>query len=188
MRILLFHQHLAMPDQPGSSRWSTILEGLASVGDTITVITGSNIRDSRLLKFKEMGRYSSAFLGNIEFRSAGVAYSGGMESSERITSFIQFAVQACFMWDWRKKPDLVVASSTPLTITVPAILVAALTRVPFVFEVRDVWPDAPIQLGILKNRVIITLANMLAMTAYRRANRIVALTEGIRRRIISKSI
>jgi glycosyltransferase involved in cell wall biosynthesis len=135
-----------------------------------------------------MKLYAHAVLGNIEFRSVGVVYSGHMEPSKRIVSFVKFAVRACFAWDLWEKPDMVVASSTPLTVVIPALFAASIVRVPFVFEVRDVWPDAPIQLGVLKNRTIIALADLLARTAYRRAYRIVALTEGIRRRLISKSL
>jgi len=58
----------------------------------------------------------------------------------------------------------------------------------FVFEVTDVWPDAPVACGVVKNRVLIKLAHWLELFCYRKATIIVGLTRGICDNIIAKGI
>jgi glycosyltransferase involved in cell wall biosynthesis len=77
------------------------------------------------------------------------------------------------------KADLVFATSTPLTVAVPGVLAAKLRRVPFVFEVRDLWPEVPIEMGALRNPLARRLAGALAGFAYRNAEEVVALSPGM---------
>ncbi len=86
------------------------------------------------------------------------------------------------------KGDVIFATSTPLTIAIPALFASTLGRTPFVFEVRDMWPDVPIAMGALRNPVAIWLAQRLEMAAYRRAKHVVALAPGMREDIIKKGI
>jgi glycosyltransferase involved in cell wall biosynthesis len=75
--------------------------------------------------------------------------------------------------------DLVLATSTPLTVAIPGVIAAKLRRVPFVFEVRDLWPELPIEMGALRNPVARKLAGALATFAYRNAEHVVALSPGM---------
>jgi glycosyltransferase involved in cell wall biosynthesis len=79
----------------------------------------------------------------------------------------------------RLKADLVFATSTPLTVAVPGVLAAKLRRVPFVFEVRDLWPEVPIEMGALRNPLARSLAGGLANFAYRNAAEVIALSPGM---------
>lgn len=74
---------------------------------------------------------------------------------------------------------MIFATSTPLTIAIPAIYASWRTGTPYVFEVRDVWPAVPIALGALKNPVLRWLARKLEHTAYHRAAHVVALAPGM---------
>jgi len=75
--------------------------------------------------------------------------------------------------------DVIFASSTPLTICIPAVVAAKALKVPMVFEVRDLWPEMPIAVGALKNRLAIWAARRLERFAYRNAARVVALSPGM---------
>jgi glycosyltransferase involved in cell wall biosynthesis len=79
----------------------------------------------------------------------------------------------------RLRPDVVLATSTPLTVAVPGIVASRLRRVRFVFEVRDLWPELPIQVGALRDPVSRALARGLARLAYRSAAHVVALSPGM---------
>jgi glycosyltransferase involved in cell wall biosynthesis len=72
--------------------------------------------------------------------------------------------------------DIILATSTPLTIAVPAIYAARKNGIPMVFEVRDLWPEVPIALGVLRNPLVIGAARRLERLAYRNASHIVALS------------
>ena len=84
--------------------------------------------------------------------------------------------------------DVVLATSTPLTIAIPALIAKTVARQPVVFEVRDVWPDAAVDAGILKKGFLYHIALLLEMAAYRQCDHIVALSDGMRDRIMSKGV
>ncbi|EGR3047551.1 glycosyltransferase WbuB, partial [Vibrio parahaemolyticus] len=84
--------------------------------------------------------------------------------------------------------DVVLATSTPLTIAIPGILYSKIKRVPMVFEVRDLWPELPIAIGALKNPVVIKLALFLERLAYKNSKRLVGLSPGMCEGIIKQGI
>lgn len=107
-----------------------------------------------------------------------VPYSNKMRYASRITAFFRFMVMAT-----RKarsiKADLVFATSTPLTIAIPGVLAARKHKVPFVFEVRDLWPEMPIAIGALKNPALKYLAKTLEQWSYRNSDQIITLSPGM---------
>jgi glycosyltransferase involved in cell wall biosynthesis len=107
-----------------------------------------------------------------------VPYSNKMSYARRIRSFAEFATVAAAK-AVGMRADLVLATSTPLTVAVPGVLAARLRRAPFVFEVRDLWPEAPIAMGALRNPVLRGAAGALATFAYRNAEHVVALSAGM---------
>src|SRR5690606_10279956 len=76
-------------------------------------------------------------------------------------------------------------TSTPLTIAIPGVLAARRLGVPMVFEVRDLWPDIPIALGVLKNPLAKYAARCLERFAYSNSKRIVALSDGMAAGIVA---
>jgi glycosyltransferase involved in cell wall biosynthesis len=105
-------------------------------------------------------------------------YSNHMSFWKRIKTFFLFALFAANKA--RSLPtDLVFATSTPLTIALPAVYAARRNNVPMVFEVRDLWPEIPIELGVLNNPLLRILAKMLAKFAYQSSEAIIALSPGI---------
>jgi glycosyltransferase involved in cell wall biosynthesis len=82
---------------------------------------------------------------------------------------------------------LIFATSTPLTIILPAV-VAARRRAPIVFEVRDLWPEMPIAIGAIKGRASIRVARRLERFAYHGSAHIIALSPGIRDGILATGV
>ncbi|WGK64713.1 glycosyltransferase family 4 protein [Croceiramulus getboli] len=79
----------------------------------------------------------------------------------------------------QKNVDLVFATSTPLTIGIPALVKKSFHRTKFIFEVRDLWPEVPIQMGGLKNPILIAIAKQLEKNIYKSAEHIIALSPGM---------
>ncbi len=75
--------------------------------------------------------------------------------------------------------DIIFATSTPLTIALPAVYAARRQKIPMVFEVRDLWPEVPIAIGALKNPLAKYIAKQLEQFAYKNARRIIALSPGM---------
>jgi glycosyltransferase involved in cell wall biosynthesis len=85
-------------------------------------------------------------------------------------------------------PDVILATSPPLTIALPALAAAGRFRAPLVFEVRDLWPEAPIQMGALPNPVLQRLARLLERSVLRAATHVVALSPGIREGVLTAGV
>lgn len=106
-------------------------------------------------------------------------YSNRMGFLRRIWSFLEYAVGAA-MIGLVSRPDVIFATSTPLTIGLPGIFLARVWGVPLVFEVRDLWPDIPIAMGVLKSRGGIRAARWLETFCYQNSDHIVALSPGMK--------
>ncbi|MBU1712861.1 MAG: glycosyltransferase family 4 protein, partial [Proteobacteria bacterium] len=87
-----------------------------------------------------------------------------------------------------KKPDVIYAVSTPLSVGLLGYIISRLRGIPFVFEVTDIWPDAAVACGVVKNKALIKLAHLIEMFCYGKAAHIVGLTHGIRDNILAKGI
>jgi glycosyltransferase involved in cell wall biosynthesis len=109
-----------------------------------------------------------------------------MSYARRIRSFAKFATAAAVKAT-ALRADLVLASSTPLTVAIPGMIASRLRRVPFVFEVRDLWPEVPIEMGVLRNPVLKFAAGALATLAYRSAAEVVALSPGMAQGVAARS-
>jgi glycosyltransferase involved in cell wall biosynthesis len=88
----------------------------------------------------------------------------------------------------QKKIDLVIATSTPLTIGIPALILKKWKKIPYVFEVRDLWPEVPIQMGIIRNMFLKKITRWLEKLIYCNATHIIALSPGIADGVLSSGI
>ena len=100
-------------------------------------------------------------------------------------AFARFGAGATLAAARGPRPDVIYATSPPLTIALPALAAAARWQAPLVFEVRDLWPEAPIQMGALTDPRLQRWARSLEQSAYRRARRVIALSPGIRDGVIA---
>jgi glycosyltransferase involved in cell wall biosynthesis len=98
----------------------------------------------------------------------------------RMAAFARFAAGATLAALRGPRPDVVYATSPPLTMALPGLAAALRWRVPLVFEVRDLWPEAPIQMGALRNPLLRRVARALERFVYQRARRLIGLSPGIR--------
>ncbi|TLP98816.1 glycosyltransferase family 4 protein [Nesterenkonia salmonea] len=165
MRIVYIHQHFNFPWEPGWQRPWQFARRLARAGHEVTVICGG----------REAARRR---LDGVEVRRLTVPYENAMAFGQRVRSFISFMTRASWFAS-KVRADVVFASSTPLTTAVPGMIASTIRRAPFVFEVRDLWPEAPVALGFLKNRGAIWAAEKLEKAAYRSADHVIALSPGM---------
>ncbi|MCC6159977.1 MAG: sugar transferase [Deltaproteobacteria bacterium] len=124
----------------------------------------------------------------ISVWSLRIPYAQSMGYARRIWSFASFMVVSTVMGLLVPKPDVVFASSTPLTVGVTGAIVAWLRTRPFVFEVRDLWPRAPIELGAIRNRFIIAILEAVERWIYRRAVAINALSPGMAAGVVETGV
>jgi glycosyltransferase involved in cell wall biosynthesis len=173
VRIAYIHQYYTTPDMPGGTRSYEMARRLARRGHEVHVITTDTWAEQASMSWSQ-----HVDADGVHIHQMPVPYKNGMSFQQRIRAFAQFALTAGIRAA-RVKPDIVFASSTPLTVAVPGLMAARLRRARFVFEVRDLWPELPIEVGALRNPVAKRLAFALARAAYRNADHVVALSEGM---------
>lgn len=117
-------------------------------------------------------------IDGIEVLQLCLPYSNYDSFSRRILIFIRFACSGISV-ALREQYDLLFATSTPLTIALPGIIAKWLRRKPFVFEIRDPWPEVPRALGVIKNPAILLAARWFEKLAYRQANASIGLSPGM---------
>lgn len=174
MRVVYLHQYYRTPSDVGSAgmRSYEFSKRLVAKGHKVDVITS---RMDSETKGWEVSHEVGARVHWI-----GVPYANEMSSLQRIVSFLRFALNSSFRAiKLAKEADVIIATSTPLTIAIPAVLASWIRRVPMVFEVRDLWPDAAIQTGFLKGAIPIWMARQLEKFAYRCARTVIALSPGM---------
>jgi glycosyltransferase involved in cell wall biosynthesis len=106
----------------------------------------------------------------------------------RVFAFIKFMFVCCLYAYRFRKYDVVYVTSTPLTVAVPALFLNKVFNMTMYFEVRDLWPDIPIELNIIKNRFIKFCLKKFELYVYRSAKKVVVLSEGMREEIVKKGI
>ncbi len=172
MKIIYLHQYFNTPAMSGGTRSYEMARRLVAAGHDVHMITSSRTND-----LNSKGWLTEKIDGiNVHWLS--VTYSNKMGYSERIKAFISFALAA------GKKAvqiggDIVFATSTPLTIALPGVYAARRLKAPMVFEVRDLWPELPIAIGVLKNPILIHAAKWLERFAYQNSARVIALSAGM---------
>ncbi|MFC7275797.1 glycosyltransferase family 4 protein [Paractinoplanes rhizophilus] len=168
MRIVYIHQFYCNPGMTGGIRSYEQARRLVARGHTVDVITTDIAGGPRRVTRDD----------GVTVHWYPVPYSNSMSYARRLRAFGAFMVLAAAKAT-RLDADLVFATSTPLTVAVPGVIAARLRRVPFVFEVRDLWPEVPIEMGALRNPAALRLACELANFAYRNAAEVIALSPGM---------
>jgi len=175
MRILYIHQYFHTPLEPGSTRSYWISRELIKNGHQVIVIT-SNPKITHNKEVKEIDGIKVIYLKT--------AYNQSMSISQRLIAFIGFVWKSTAIAIKQKNIDIVFATSTPLTIGIPALLLKWFKHIPYIFEVRDLWPEVPIQMGAIKNKLIIKISRFFEKTIYKNASHVIALSPGMQDGVI----
>jgi len=173
MNIVYLHQYFNTPANGGGTRSYELARRLVRDGHHVDLITADNAPDPHA-----PGGWRVDEIEGIRVHRFPVPYSNHMGFARRLRAFVAFAAASAARAS-TLPADVVFASSTPLTIAIPAVLAAKRRRAPMVFEVRDLWPDVPISMRVLRDPVSIWAARRLERFAYRNAREVVALSPGM---------
>lgn len=173
MKIIYLHQYFKTPNMSGGTRSYEIAKRLVREGHQVEMIT--SFTEPTVAK----GWYEERIDG-INVHWYPNQYSNMMSYKARIKAFIKFATAAAHKAASFKDADIIFATSTPLTIALPAGFAAKFLRIPMVFEVRDLWPEVPIALGALQKPYEKYLAKKLELFAYANSSHIIALSPGMK--------
>ena len=161
MKIIYLHQYFTTPNFIGGTRSYEFSKRLVAAGHKVDMITSSAFFPVKKKFFWHL--VSRLIIDGVDVHVVHIAYKNKMTFFRRVLAFLLFSVVSSVYVMSLRKRDVIYASSTPLTIGIPALLGSFFLRVPFIFEVRDLWPDIPIDMGYIKNKFLIkfTLAYLL---------------------------
>lgn len=189
MHILYFHQHFTTPKGASGIRSYENARRLVEDGHQVTMVCGSADRGATGLDGPFEGGRREGNVDGIHVIEFDLSYSNSDGFLKRTGTFLRFALKSIGLALTRKY-DLLFATTTPLTAALPGIFAKWLRRKPFVFEVRDLWPELPREMGVITNPVVLWAMGILEWMAYHSADRLVALSpgiaEGIERRGIAR--
>ncbi len=175
MKVLYFHQHFSTPKYGGGIRSYEFAKKLKERGHEVTMVCGGN-KSFGLPETKKAG-VTRGVMDGIDVIQILVPYDNSFGKIKRMMSFLKFA-WAGIKIAFSEKYDVLFATSTPLTAGIPGIIVKLFKKIKFVFEVRDLWPDLLIAVG-LKNPLVVKPLRFLERQCYYKADACIGLSPGI---------
>lgn len=178
MQVLYFHQHFSTPKGSTGIRSYEMARRLVTQGHKVTMVCGSyGGGNTGLSQEFRRGRRKGEVDG-IEVIEFDLAYSNADGFIKRSLLFLLFALRSVGV-ALTHRYDVLFATTTPLTAGIPGIFARWLRGKPFVFEVRDLWPELPREMGVITNPVVLWAMGKLEWVSYRSAHRVIGLSPGI---------
>ena len=175
LHILLIHQAFVELKEAGGTRHAEFARSLAARGQRITVIASSV---SYLTGKARSATGEAAQQPGVRLLRAATYRGLHRSFVHRLLSFITFTVSSFFVGLGVKDVDLVWGTTPPIFQSFTAWLLARLKGVPFLLEVRDLWPAFAVQVGVLRNPILIRASQWLERFLYRHADRLVVNSPG----------
>ena len=169
MKVLILHQHFKVPHYGGAIRSWYLASALVQRGINVSVVTAHNAPG-----------YHSERIDGIDVHYLPVRYDNRFGFGKRIFAFFSFVARAVRFSRRHMDADVCYAISTPLTTGIAAMWLRRKYGMPYVFEVGDLWPDAPVEMGFVRNVLLRRLLYKMEFAIYRNAQSIVALSHPIR--------
>ncbi|HEY2860243.1 MAG TPA: glycosyltransferase family 4 protein [Terracidiphilus sp.] len=187
-RVLLIHQAFTSKDDAGGTRHFELGKRLVAQGDSFTVVTS----DTAYLTGEKVNARKSFVTATTEdgIRILRTYTLAGMHKTytARVFAFLGFMVLSVAVGLCSGRPDLVMGTTPPIFQAVSAWILSVLFRRPFLLEVRDLWPAFAIDIGLLKNPVLIGIARFVENFLYARADHILVNSPAYRDYLIAKGI
>jgi glycosyltransferase involved in cell wall biosynthesis len=188
LKILLINQAFVSPNEPGHTRHYELAQYLRKYGHEL-VIVGSDINyqtGERIIQHR--GLSAEQNLDGVRILRAYIYPSLHKSYFWRIISFISFMLSSMIASMRVKDVDLVMGTTPPIFQAVSIWLISVLRRKPFLLEVRDLWPEFGISMGVLKNPCVIWLARWLEIFLYGQADHILVNSPAYVDYMVSKGV
>lgn len=190
MRITFLCQYFPPEMGAPSARTFEHARRWAELGHKVTVVTGFPNHPTGVIRPEYRGQFvKRESVEGIDLLRTWVYCAANKGFFRRVLNFLSFFCSSLVLGALlTRKPDVVIGTSPQFFCAVSAYLLSRVKRVPFVFEVRDIWPQSAVEMGALKNRWLIALLEAIEMYLYRHAMLIVPVAESTRDYLIGKGI
>ena len=179
MNILLIHQYFLEENDPGGSRWNEFTRIWTAQGHTVTVLGGMMHYNGKEKIEEYKGRhFVKKQQGDVTVWRCHVSEAYNKHFIGRLWGYFSFMFSSFYagLFKAKGKFDVVIVTSPPLFVGVSGYLISRFRRIPFIFEVRDLWPESAIDTGVLTNKIVIKLAYWVEAFIYKKATLINVLT------------
>ncbi|MBK7599775.1 MAG: glycosyltransferase family 4 protein [Acidobacteria bacterium] len=162
----------------------------AALGHEVTVITGFPNHPTGIIRPEYEGQFvKRESIDGIDLLRTWVYCAANKGFFKRVLNFLSFFFSSFLLGSvMTARPDVVVGTSPQFFCAVSAYLLSVIKRAPFVFEVRDIWPQSAVELGALKNPLIIRALESIEHFLYRRARLIIVVAESTRPYLLAKGV
>ncbi|XOV92561.1 MAG: glycosyltransferase family 4 protein [Bacteroidota bacterium] len=167
MKILYIHQYFRTPEEGGSTRSYELAKSLVEKGHQVIMITTHN----------QLNEKKS--IDGIKVHYLRIPYQNEFGFFKRIYAFLRFVRRAKREAKKLSGIDLAYVMTTPLTTGLIALSLKKKLGIPFYFEVGDLWPEAPIQMGVIKSTWLIKKLYAFEKRCYQEAEMVIALSSAI---------
>ena len=187
MKVLYFHQYFSTPAAPAGIRSYALARALVEVGHQVQMVCLPDARNNTGLSGPFTAGRRSGLVEGIEVIEFDLPYSNHAGLMERALVFLRYSWKSLRL-ALRYDADLIFATSTPLTAGIPGIAARWLRGTPFVFEVRDLWPELPRAMGVVRNPLVLGALSVLEWCSYHSADACIGLAPGICEGIADRGI
>lgn len=189
MRILLIHQYFLEKGDGGGSRFNEMTKTWASQGHDITVLAGMVHYNTGKKQERYKGKFifkDNQFYDKVDVIRCHVSESYNVSFLGRLWAYFSFVFSSIYggLFKTKGKFDVILVTSPPLFVGITAYILSLLKRTPFVFEIRDLWPESAIDTGVLQNKMIIKFAYWFENFIYKKARLINVLTPAFRDKLV----
>ena len=179
MKILLLHQYFLEEDDSGGSRWNEMTKTWTEAGHDVVVLAGMIHANGSEKRYEYKNKhFIQKKQGKVTVWRCHVSESYNKSFSGRLWGYFSFMFSSMWagLFKAKGKFDVVLVTSPPLFIGMSGYIISRFKGAPFVFEVRDLWPESAIDTGVLTNKFIIRMAFWFERFIYKKARLINVLT------------
>lgn len=185
MKVIYINQHFVTNEGTSGTRHYDVSRYMVQMGHEITIICGRH--DQSTLKPMPFWRlFRTEHIDGIKVKVCNAFYSNKQGVPARIWAFAKFAIIALIAVVLERRADLIFATSTPLTVGIPGRIGAAIKGIPYVFEVRDLWPEDLLDAGRIKPGLQYKMWEWIELFSYAKAKKILLVSKGFHDRLLER--
>jgi glycosyltransferase involved in cell wall biosynthesis len=177
LHVLYYHLYFNTRNDTSGTRSYEMARRLIATGHKVTIVCGS--REGKLhFDGRIEGGYKYGTIDGIDVIEVQIPPYNYDNFIQRAFTFVRFGLRGIKL-AFKLEYDLLFATSTPLTVSIPGVVMKYFRNKPFVFEVRDLWPELPKAMGVIRNPIALWTMSFLELISYRKADACIGLSPGI---------
>lgn len=188
MKILLLNQAFVSPNEPGHTRHFEMAQFLRARGHELVIVASDLNYQTGQRTVERTGLFAEQMIDGVRILRAYIFPALHRSYFWRIISFFSFMFSSVWTALTVKDADIIMGTTPPIFQAVSAWVVAVIRRKPFLLEVRDLWPEFGVSMGVLKNPILISLARWLENFLYARATHILVNSPAYKDYMLGKGV